>query len=178
MSGDRELMNLHDGEVGPEQSARLRAEAAADPVASAKLRDLGRVGDLVREWAEARSQGFDVADAVMARLDVPVPRRSRVVELWLPAAAAVALAAAVLFVVTTRETGVEGSAPPVALGPGCGDRELGEALPALPSPEPSVAIESVDFGEKQGTIFMVGGEGGDTPVIWLTDSAPSRMPSL
>ncbi|HVJ14356.1 MAG TPA: hypothetical protein VM686_02905, partial [Polyangiaceae bacterium] len=42
--------------------------------------------------------------------------------------------------------------------------------------EPSIAIESVDFGEKPGTIFMVGGESGETPVIWLSDPAPSRMP--
>ena len=171
MSGDRELMRFHDGELSPGELAVFRERLERDAGLRSKLRALGQTGELVREWAEARSDGFDIADQVMARIDAP--RRSRAVELWLPAAAAVALAAAVTLMVAGRSAPVDRPAPAAALSP-----HTPRTTAALPIREPSVAIESVDFGEKPGTIFMVSGEGGETPVIWLTDPAPSRMPSL
>jgi len=157
----------------------VRQRLQREPEARAKLRGLAQTGELVRQWADARSAGFDVADQVMARLDDQpqpqpqartAPRRSRLMELWLPAAAAVALAAAVLLAIARRHGPVDGPAPGAAHGPAA------TRAAALPAAEPSVAIESVDFGEKPGTIFMVGGESGGTPVIWLTDPAPTRMP--
>ncbi len=171
MSSDRELMRFYDGEVSPSEEALVRARLERDASARSKLRALTQTGDLVREWAQARSQGFDVADQVMARLETQ-PKRSRLIDLW-PAAAAVALAAAVLLVVFARSAPVDRPAPSAAVSP-----LAPKTAAVLPIKEPSIAIESVDFGEKPGTIFMVGGESGETPVIWLSDPAPSRMPSL
>ncbi|HVJ19606.1 MAG TPA: hypothetical protein VM686_29500, partial [Polyangiaceae bacterium] len=104
MIGDRELMRFHDGELSAAEASLVEKELERNPGARAKLRGLSQTGELVRQWANERSQGFDVADQIMARLDAPVPKhsRSRVIELWLPAAAAVALAAAVLLMVFAR----------------------------------------------------------------------------
>ena len=205
MSGDRELMRFYDGELSPAEQALVRQRLERDAGARSKLRALEQTGELVRDWAEARSEGFDVADQVMTRLESAslaegerpqtrpsaslaegerprTLRRSRLLELWLPAAAAVALAAAVLLLVIGRSAPVSfvGGAPAPPFDRPAAGSALSPLAPKtaaiLPVREPSVAIESVDFGEKQGTIFMVGGESGETPVIWLSDPAPSRMP--
>ena len=102
----------------------------------------------------------------MARLEPAPkrsPKRSRLVELWLPAAAALALAAAVLLLVIGRSAPVDRPAPAAALSP-LAPKTAAATLPR----EPTVAIESVDFGEKPGTIFMVGGESGETACGALT----------
>jgi anti-sigma factor RsiW len=167
MIGDRELMRFHDGELSASEASLVEKELEQNPSARAKLRGLSQTGELVRQWADERSAGFDVADQIMARLDTPARThsRSRVIELWLPAAAAVALAAAVLLMVFGRTAPVTRPAPAALSQPA---PKTAAVLPA--ALEPSVAIESVDFGEKPGTIFMVGGESGETPVIWLSES--------
>jgi negative regulator of sigma E activity len=44
-----------------------------------------------------------------------------------------------------------------------------------PEPAPSIAIESVDFGPREGTIFMLSEGEAATPVVWLMDEpAPPR----
>lgn len=174
MSRDHDLMQFHDGELSAEEAAQVRELLEREPQARAKLRGLAQTGDLVRLWADERSAGFDVADAVMVRLDAPARARSRVIELWLPAVAAVALAAAVALIVFGRGAPTRPSVPGTALTPPSQQGTLARIEPALPKREPAVAIESVDFGDQPGTIFMVGEGSGETPVIWLTDPPPDR----
>ena len=38
-----------------------------------------------------------------------------------------------------------------------------------PRSDPAVAIETVDFGAREGTIFLMQEGEGSTPVVWLMD---------
>jgi hypothetical protein len=45
-----------------------------------------------------------------------------------------------------------------------------QAVQAEPAdPSPAASIESVDFGQHLGTIFLVSSGGTSTPVVWLSD---------
>jgi anti-sigma factor RsiW len=175
-SNDRELMRFHDGELSGADAEAVQRRLEHDAGARSKIRGLEQTGELVRAWAEHKSAGFDVADQVMARTFAPERRRTRSFDLWLPAGAAVALAAAITLLVLGRGAPDTSPVKSAALAPAAplSPASLSPADAARPTLEPAVAIESVDFGEKQGTIFMVGSGSGETPVIWLTDPPQNR----
>ncbi len=175
-SGDRDLMAYHDGELTPEEARSVAARLERDAGARARLRGIDQVGDWVRLWAEEKSRGFDVSEQVMARVTRPRAKPAAALGRWLPAAATtLALAATVALLVTSRRPAEHAAVPrgPVSLLPSAPPTPPIAAV-AAPVPEHSVAIESVDFGEHQGAIFMVGGSQGETPVIWLADQPPDR----
>jgi len=55
-------------------------------------------------------------------------------------------------------------APSAALAP----PDVSAALEEEPK-EPPATIESVDFGQTNGTVFVVSTDSADTPVIWMPD---------
>ncbi len=144
--GDRDLMAHHDGELGPDDERALALLLARDERARARLRGMQQVGDWVRLWAEEKSRDFDVSEQIMARVARPVAP-ARATARWLPAAATLALAAAVALLVVGRHPREHAAAPhsPVSLAPQTAPAPS-LAVVAAPAPEPSVAIESVDFG--------------------------------
>jgi anti-sigma factor RsiW len=188
-------MQHHDGELSPREAAEVEELLAGDPVAREALAGLDQLGDFVRRFAEERSSGADdLAAAVMERLDEEPVRASgwhprppdvgwvggRRRWLW-GAAGGLAAAAAITLVLSARSSGDAGanavrlaalgsaarSATAVTHpGPGAGP----VAFPPRDLAEPGVSIEAVDFGTRNGTIFMVpaGGE-ATTPVVWVVD---------
>lgn len=65
---------------------------------------------------------------------------------------------------------VIGPVPQAQVAPQPAEADLPE-----PEPAPSIAIESVDFGPREGTIFMLSEGEAATPVVWLMDEpAPLR----
>lgn len=50
----------------------------------------------------------------------------------------------------------------------------GRDVRACADDQPGAAIESLDLGERQGTIFLVSGGSEVTPVVWVEDSLPSE----
>jgi len=138
---DLELMLYSDGELDEERARRVRVARLRHLEVGERLDGIERVGAFVRFWAE--SEGVD-ARAVRSRALRSAARRR---AFGAVAAALVLLAAA---------------AEPMRM-----PRPLEVAL----AKAPPVAIESVDFGEGVGTVFVV--EAGDsvTPVVWLEDDA-------
>ncbi|MSP25800.1 MAG: hypothetical protein EXR75_11685 [Myxococcales bacterium] len=67
---DRKLMRFFDGELSHEEAREFAALVERDEVSMAKLDGLATIADLVRQRASSVADGFDVADAVMAHLDV------------------------------------------------------------------------------------------------------------
>lgn len=192
-----QLMQLHDDELAPEQLAALEKRVAEDPEAAGVLRGLEQVGQALRGVAEEQGTGAEqIADLVMARIDAEDGERSaepgsdagaRVLPLsrrWrhtVPTVAGVlALAAAAVLVARSgalaRHPAVEGpphtSAHLVAQARSAAPKApVAEPAPAPAEADgaPSVAIETVDFGSHDGTIFMVSAGDDATPVVWLTD---------
>ncbi|HOU91228.1 MAG TPA: hypothetical protein PLU22_09295 [Polyangiaceae bacterium] len=185
------LMQLHDGELPKVEAAELARLLAGDPDARAALAGLDQLGDFLRRYADERSAGVgDLASDVMARLDedparVSGWRQHRPARLtggrrWVwGAAGALAAAAALTLLFVARRPGAPaadaarlaalGSAARSAAAQPGPARGVLAAAPREPS-EPGVSIEAVDFGPRNGTIFMVpvGGE-ATTPVVWVVD---------
>jgi anti-sigma factor RsiW len=63
---DRDLMRLHDGELAPEERAKV--EARLDEADRERLSAMSDLGALLRHTLEAETQGFDVAAAVMRKI--------------------------------------------------------------------------------------------------------------
>ncbi len=186
------LMLLHDGELPEGETAELQHLLAGDPDARAALDGLDQLGDFLRRYADERSAGVgDLASEVMARLDEEPSRVSGWRQhrparfggggrrwVW-GAVGALAAAAALTLLFAARRSGapeveaarlaaLASAARSAALQPGPA-RGVLAAAPRDTS-EPGVSIEAVDFGPRNGTIFMVpaGGE-ATTPVVWVVD---------
>lgn len=140
---DRDVMRLFDGELTPEEARRLAAERLRDPSVDARLSALLQVAAFTRVWARERG----------VRCSTRAPRREWRRPLLALGGAAVALAA--LFVV-----------PRVTAHGAGGAVAVPRALPAA-----AVAVEQVDFGDHDGTIFSVSAAGTETTVVWLSDDA-------
>jgi anti-sigma factor RsiW len=206
VSREREdlLMRYLDGDTDAAESADVEAWLASSEHARSLLADLEHVGDAVRGLAHSDGGGADrIADSVMARLDAETearplaavpgglgPRLPRATGRhpggrWLalgPALGlAVAAAAAAVVYLRPAPRPERGAVAPVVsvVGPSAA------ALPASAAPldeteavpsEPGASIESVDFGARNGSIFMVSRGSGsgesETPVIWLMDDPP------
>lgn len=170
------LMRYYDGELDADETAELEAELARNPEAQAVLAGLEQLSGFVRR-AAAEQPAIDVTDVIMARV-ASEPRRERRIEptpaRWrtiVPAAAAVlALAASVALVNEFSRTPaaparvVQRSPAPVAPPP-----ESEVLPPTVVAEREAVSIETVDFGAREGTIFVVQEGEGSTPVVWLMD---------
>lgn len=214
MTRDEErLMRYLDGEVDAAERGEIEAWLAESKDARELLEGIALVGQAVRAIGDDVGAGGDgIADAVMAGIggggrvvDIgPAAERSRSRGLGrrflnLAPALGLGLAAAAAVVVYFRPVPTPGpaarsSAPTVtrALPAPVPATETSEQqpVPALgyAAGEGGASIESVDFGARAGTIFMVStgadsddSETEDTPVVWLMDevgSTKGRMAPL
>jgi hypothetical protein len=184
-----DLMRLHDGELTEEEALELEAALAAED--RAVLNGLSDLGDRIRLMNEHPS--VDLTDDIMARLDeAPALQAAPVVELrprrtgvYVAAALGLAAAAAVVLWFANAKSPETPTARPTAT-PITTPSPTPEIMPlqeeavadlALPEDE-GAAIESVDFGNRNGTIFMVPAGEETTPVVWLADESDARMEPL
>ena len=166
---DRELMAYHDGELSPRERARVAARLAGDRSARQRLEELASLRNLVRAWARSERERFDVSDAVMREVEAPRVARSR----WVPAAVAGSLAAAAALALSATRPVPE--PPPGALSSNPSVTAPRSEAAAGPSDEVTGArVESVDFGERSGSIFVLGSSAGTTTVIWMNDLPENR----
>lgn len=178
------VMRAVDGELSAEEQAAV----LADPEARRAAEGLQQLGDVLRVLADERGKSADdIADAVMSRIQAEERRRPAMApaaaRYW-PVLAAAAGVALMVGVYTATQAGVPSSPAPVAHHSARLAPEAVQVVPPAPpaalaaaelSPEADVAIESVDFGGKNGTIFLVPGrDQGMTPVVWLVDDPGER----
>jgi hypothetical protein len=136
---DLELMLYSDGELCVERARKVRVARLHHADVGTRLEGIERVGDFVRVWASR--EGVDALELRKRAQSSGERRRS--------------LATVAVFLVA-----VAAIAEPLA--------SEGVSAVAL-VPKPDVAIESVDFGENAGTVFVVETGGAVTPVVWLAD---------
>jgi anti-sigma factor RsiW len=191
-----QLMRYYDGELDAEQAAEVEAALANDPEAQRVFEGLEQLSAFVQ--THEREQALpDLTDAIMSRIAREERKDSaRPAEVvrgpWstiLPAAAAVlALAAGVALV--NELSNKPGTTTPVVQQPTATSEEPVAPVPSeepvreqvlAESHHPAVAIETVDFGAREGTIFVMQEGEGSTPVVWLMDEpapAGGRMEPL
>jgi anti-sigma factor RsiW len=164
---DLELMAYHDGELSPRERARVAARLATDRAARQRLEELTKLRSAVRAWAETQSTRFDVSDHVMREISSGRAPRIR----WVPAAVVVSVAAAAALVVVAQGPAASsGSFTPTTAGV----TASGAGVPARSDEAPGARVESVDFGERSGSIFVLGSSAGTTTVIWMNDLPENR----
>jgi hypothetical protein len=197
MNVSRELlMRYHDAAVSEDEARAVEEALEQDPALLEELEAYSELGTFVRAWGEARSEPhIDIADAVMASILAeepraeprqPAPHVATVHSIWPRLATWVSLGAAIAAgsVLVARSW----SAPPMPHGgrgasAGAGDQaalvasgtvaavappDVSAALEEEPKPPPAT-IESVDFGNTNGTVFVVSTDSADTPVVWMPD---------
>lgn len=191
-----ELMAYFDGELSSERAARIEQVLGRDPEASALLTEWTRVGGVVRGWAERVSEARGAAaDEIMCQLQsqraartvVPLPvgagsgrsvsktaRAPARLAWWQATSAAVAVAAAAFLVV--RAAGFDSHLAPTTDTPKSREWLGLSGRDGQPGAEeqPGAAIETLDLGEHQGTIFLVSAGSEVTPVVWVQDDFPSQ----
>ena len=191
-----QLMRYYDGELSDEEAAEVEAALENDPDAQRVFEGLEQLSAFVRKHEEEQAPSIDLTDAIMGRIAREERKESaRPAEVvrgpWstiLPAAAAVlALAAGVALV--NELSNKPGTTTPVVQQPSA---PLQEPVAPVSSEEPAeeqvlaadthaVSIETVDFGAREGTIFVMQEGEGSTPVVWLMDEpapAGGRMEPL
>lgn len=171
---DETLSRFLDGELGQAEAARVRAALDDDAAARERLARLRRVRVLIRVAADVRvAEADDALDGLYARIRAGIERdvrptlaeRARAwwgefVEhrrvVWMPAGAAVVVAAAVLLIGLSHG-GVPGPTP-------VGERPMG------------TRVEEISFGGGGGAVFEVPtGSNGVTAVIWLNDQGAEEV---
>jgi hypothetical protein len=186
-------MLLYDGELAADEVEALRERIGQDAEWREAIAGYGRLGDAVRTaWQSAAGHAPDLTDVVMDRIrrDARTRLRRRGVMLGGGAAGvALGLAAAVAIWLARGPALPDPqdvlSVSPVALlrlpGSAPEAQEPAQVTEGDVDLTPPVAIEAVDFGTRNGSIFMVGSGVGATPVVWVMDG-PSpdegRMPQL
>lgn len=174
MNRQLRAMAWRDGELDADETARFEADLARDPELVAIVRALDRLdAELVPVLAARVQAAPDLSGPILARVRAePVrPGMSRLARVIPLAAAGLAAAAAAAFALRAPEPSQHAPIASVSQG---------VAVSAAPEPvavaqaddDPGVAIESVDFGSGEGTIFMVSEGESDTPVVWLNDDGP------
>lgn len=153
---DLELMLLHDGELDPEREQRIRAARLHSPELGQRLESLASLGTFVREWAQ--QNGVDPARERRARA-ARQRRRALVASCSLAGACLVSWASTSVPVerVSAIAPAVVASPPEVV------------AVAVKSDDRASVLVESVDFGRRAGTIFLLETESVPTTVVWLPD---------
>jgi anti-sigma factor RsiW len=190
-----QLMRYYDGELSDEEAAEVEAALENDPDAQRVFEGLEQLSAFVRKHGDEQVLP-DLTDAIMGRIAREERKESaRPAEVvrgpWstiLPAAAAVlALAAGVALV--NELSNKPGTTTPVVQQPSSTSEEpvapVSSEEPAeeqvLAADTHAVAIETVDFGAREGTIFVMQEGEGSTPVVWLMDEpapAGGRMEPL
>jgi hypothetical protein len=123
---------------------------------------------LVRDWAASRSASFDVTEQVMREVAAPRASHAR----WVPRAVVASLAAAAAIVVMARpRSPAPESSEPASVETA---RVSSSGAPARGEEAPGARVESVDFGENSGSIFVLGSSAGTTTVIWMNDLPENR----
>jgi anti-sigma factor RsiW len=192
-----QLMRYYDGELDAEEAAEVEAALAEDPDAQRVFEGLEQLSAFVRQHEQEQAAPDPLlTDDIMSRIadeDRPALKSSPPAEVvrgpWrniLPAAAAVlALAASVALVNELSNKGP--TTAPVVEQPSTTAEEPLAPVPSVEEPveladsHPAVAIETVDFGAREGTIFLMQEGEGSTPVVWLMDEpapAEGRMEPL
>jgi len=166
-----ELMAYYDGELSPPDRARVEAWLERDQGARARLAEFAALGDAVRTWAKSRAPGEERSSRVVRRAALressSTGRRSlrlRVaLTLSFAAAAAVGLAAG-----HASEGSFQAAtaSPPTEAAP--------TAVAARASEVSGARVESIDFGDRSGSIFVLGSGGRSTTVIWMNDLPENR----
>ena len=197
---EERLMQYLDGELDVAGRREVEQLLSASVEARALLGNLVDTGDLVRELAHGRGEAAGIADAVFDRIDaegVSPPLRvlpggvlgagrgrgaagrradtpARGLRPWAEGAALLAVAAAVALLVHQRGSArAPVIAPVVQSGAELASAGPAAAAAAAAEPESGAAIESVDFGAQNGSIFLVATGPQVTPVVWLLDEPES-----
>jgi hypothetical protein len=153
---DATLMLYHDRELELDVRRRVEVGRLVDSNVNRRLDALAELGAAVRAWA-ARA-GVDAAEERRRHERARVRRRA------LAACAAVVLSAAALPCLAVH--GARGTKSSVSAA--AAEVAVENTLPAR-APE-AVAVETVDFGARAGTIFSVpGSAASETTVVWLPD---------
>jgi anti-sigma factor RsiW len=158
MRGSKERVNAEtkrllcylDGEMSAAEADEFRARLADSPALCEQLREMQRVGALVRGWAAtAEVRGAELLEPTLARLQNAERKRARQTTVGY------AIATALLLVLPWSRQAPELAAPVV------------QTRVENPS---AAAIERIEAGDKQAQVFVLGGS--TTPVVWLADDAP------
>lgn len=180
---EERLMRYLDGEATDAEAREVERWLAESAEARTLLRDLEAVGAAVRAIADERGTAADgIADAVMRKIgeERPAPRsleehrakKSAGRRFFLAPAIGLSLAAAAAVVLFLKsppgENPGEGAGAPAMPDPSGGGAESA-GIAAVADDGTGAAIESVDFGAQNGTIFMVPSGPQVTPVVWLVD---------
>ena len=179
LAADPELRGVLAGleQIGAVLVAVADARATpADDIADSVMRRVGAEASGVRPRVTVLAGGAGAIPAAEpASLELRVRRRPWAAAAGLAATSLVAAAACVAFFGLTER---EAERPVLALSARPSDwtpqRRAGPVTSVFTAPTrvdmvPAIAIESVDFGARNGAIFMVRGETVDTPVVWLVD---------
>lgn len=202
---DQQLMRLHDGELDPDERASVETALATDARARDVVAGLEQIGDVVRAVVERTDAPSDLVDDVMARIDAeqqggrapdreglrvleggarggatptasPPGRGARIAAAG--GAFAAAAAAAVVMALSGGATSTAvGSRPAL---PATAQPAVAPSAPVVGTSaeedSSSAAIESIDFGGSNGSIFMVSAGDVTTPVVWVSDdlAAPTE----
>jgi hypothetical protein len=157
---DATLMRFHDGELEAKQARRVRTSALADGAVARRLDALSQLGDFVRAFAVVRAEEL-ARERLKRQRARTAGVRARAVSL--------ALCAAALGALWFRAS---------PLSPGAGTRAIASDVAfGFDAPAgPAVSVESVDFGDHDGAIFLVSAAAAaaaDTTVVWLGDEPPA-----
>jgi anti-sigma factor RsiW len=177
----QKLMAYADGELEGDERAEAEALLAADPDAQRFVGDLRGLGGVVRLGHEERFAGaiasFDVADAVMARVERETPdaavvrpaadivsleaaREKRAQRMKLGAGVVAALAAAAAVIVVARGP----AEAPLARTP--------EPVPADSLSGVGIEVDAVESPEHSVSVFYLprANELGASVVVWVEET--------
>jgi len=182
VSPDERLMRYLDGEASEDEAREVERWLEESREARALASDIEAVGAAVRAIADEKGAGGDsIADAVMRRLELPASPRSLdeqrakkrgagKTSLLFPAiGVSLAAAAAVVFLLRSPAGDAGGPVAGARVDPSASSGTESAEIAVIVDDATGAAIESVDFGAQNGTIFMVPSGAQVTPVVWLVD---------
>ena len=142
------LLRYFDRELSPAEAERFRARLVASPQLRRELREMAKVGALLRAWSGAvEARGAGLLEPTLSR--VHAANRSR------PGYAALGVGIALLLLLALR-----GSSASLTAAPRVEHLEPAHFLAGA-------AIERVEAKDQPARVFVVGRT--STPVVWLVD---------
>ena len=192
----RKLMQYFDGELDDEQAAEVEALVEHDVEARRVLEGMDQIGAVVRGVMLDQARPPEgLTDAVMARISPEPPARRAWKRLReeprfrraVPVALGALAAAAALALVFERANPPQPRVSPPSQPLTAARPQPPAPLPSSERPElevasvesaPAIAIETVDFGGREGTIFMLAEGEIATPVVWLMDEPGKERDSM
>lgn len=171
---DETLQRYYDGELPVNQAQALQKLIEHSPDAQRRLRELSRLGDLIRMAAAQAARGVD-ADALFSRIESGIQEQKRlgfgerlrlISSEWrehrrgilVPMLGAAAAAAAALAIVLV---------PRHAEEPGVGSRPITPDMGGVVAH--GTRVENVDFGSNTGTVFEIDNAGVAVAVVWIAE---------